>query len=58
MEIDLLLTEDIVMSVFTALLILILLVVLRFGVPFLLTMLFGYVMERFYYKRVATPTVD
>ena len=58
MKFDLLLTEGIVMSVFTALLILILLFVLRFGVPILLTMLFGYVMERFYHKRVAAPAVE
>lgn len=46
------------MSVFTALLILILLFVLRFGVPFLLTMIFSYLMERFYGDRLAPPVVD
>lgn len=46
------------MSIFTAFLILILLFVLRFGVPFVLTLIFGYLTERMYGKSVATPTVD
>lgn len=46
------------MSVFTALLILICLFVLRFGVPFVLTIIFGHLMERIYGDRVVTPTVD
>ena len=46
MEIDLRLTEDIVMSVATGILFLMLLLVLRFGVPFLLTITFGYLLER------------
>lgn len=41
------------MSVFTAFLILISLFVLRFGVPFVLTIIFGYLMEHIRSNRVA-----
>jgi hypothetical protein len=58
MEIDLLLTEDIVMSVGTGILILILLFVLRFGVPFVLTIIFGALMDRIRGDRVVAPMVD
>jgi hypothetical protein len=58
LEFDLLFTEDNVMSVGTGLLILILLFVLRFGVPFVLTIMFGYLMERIHRDNMVVPAVD
>ena len=46
------------MSVGTGLLILILLFVLRFGVPIVLTITFGYLMDRIHSNKVAAPAVE
>ena len=58
MEIALLFTEDNAMTVGTGILILILFFVLRFGVPFVLTILFGQLMERIHRNGVVAPVGD
>jgi hypothetical protein len=55
LEIDLLKREDIVMTGFTTFLILILLFVLRFGIPFIVTIGFCHLMERFNSGKAVTP---